>query len=353
MNAYKAPARVKVFVPSFRRPKLLRRALDSLIRQTFADWRCEVHNDDPHDLAPVTVISEFDDTRIELINHEKNLGPTRTFNLFFSTVSEPYISLLEDDNWWEPTFLESLLAAIERFPDVSLIWCNQRIWEEMPDGSWRDTGKFVNPPARDPAPTPRSFGDHRQALGALHSNGAMLLRSENAASYKTPDSLPFNGMEAFRERLINFPMLYLPEAHAVFSKTIGTSRSKGHAEWTELQVMFAATFLKNARYGDGNLYELLEKVRSGTPPATTPLILAALVEPKSRRLLKFTRADDWLRFIKATARRPAILWSAFTSKARHPEWWKALDTCTADRFREQREHPYRASLMRPPAFGSE
>src|ERR1700739_258820 len=41
-------AQVRVFVPTYRRPKLLPRALDSLLAQTFTEWECEVHNDDPN-----------------------------------------------------------------------------------------------------------------------------------------------------------------------------------------------------------------------------------------------------------------------------------------------------------------
>src|SRR5579862_1131830 len=39
---------VEIRVPTFRRPELLRRALASVIGQTYPDWRCIVLDDSPH-----------------------------------------------------------------------------------------------------------------------------------------------------------------------------------------------------------------------------------------------------------------------------------------------------------------
>ena len=40
---------IRVYLLTCRRPELLRRALRSLVAQTFTDWVCEVHNDAPDD----------------------------------------------------------------------------------------------------------------------------------------------------------------------------------------------------------------------------------------------------------------------------------------------------------------
>lgn len=50
-------AKVKVFVPTFRRPDMLARALSSLEAQTYRDWVAEVHNDDPYDNQPQAIVA--------------------------------------------------------------------------------------------------------------------------------------------------------------------------------------------------------------------------------------------------------------------------------------------------------
>ena len=147
---------VKVFVPTYRRRRLLPRALNSLRAQTFADWVCEVHNDDPTDTFPKELVKDLGDPRIKLHNHEHNLGAIATFNLFYRPTREPFYSLLEDDNWWLPEFLGTMIRAMDSHPNVTMAWCNQRVSEELADGSWRDTGHLVNPPEQT-RPASRAF----------------------------------------------------------------------------------------------------------------------------------------------------------------------------------------------------
>ena len=67
-------ARVRIYLPTYRRPALLPRALASLRAQTFTDWVCELHNDDPEDPAPGQLLAGLGDPRITLVTHKRNLG---------------------------------------------------------------------------------------------------------------------------------------------------------------------------------------------------------------------------------------------------------------------------------------
>ena len=76
-------ARVRVHLLTYKRPKLLGRALKSLLAQTLQDWTCELHNDAPDDPSPGELCQLINDPRIHYVPHERNLGPTATFNLLF------------------------------------------------------------------------------------------------------------------------------------------------------------------------------------------------------------------------------------------------------------------------------
>jgi len=56
--------------------------------------------------------------------HGNKLGAVATFNLAFEDVEEQFVSILEDDNWWEPDFLRTMLDAMERNPQVNVAWAN-------------------------------------------------------------------------------------------------------------------------------------------------------------------------------------------------------------------------------------
>jgi glycosyltransferase involved in cell wall biosynthesis len=328
-------ASIRVFVPTYRRQALLPRALASLRAQTFNDWICEVHNDDPADSFPAELVKQLADPRIELRQHERNLGAIATFNLFYHPTREPFFALLEDDNWWEPEFLRTMMRELSKHPDITLAWCNQKVWEELPDGSWRDTKQFANNIEKS-GPRLVKFGKGKQLMGALHANGAMVMRSRVCETYVTPFNIPFFAIEAFRDRMIPHPLLYVPEPLAIFARTIHTSRSESRAETAIVQSMLAATFIKHAQYSDARLAEMFAEARAKRPPHTGPLILAALFEPSCRKLLYHSKARDWLLLLRGFIRRPSVFWYVLGSRRRHTEWWQFLDRHTAARFKELR-----------------
>src|SRR5437763_1484594 len=105
-------AKVRVYVVTYRRPRLLERALRNLIQQTQPSWIAEVLNDDPQDAQVAQLIQSLGDSRINLSPQIRHRGATGNFNYAFQSVAEPYGSILEDDNWWEPQYLQTMLNAL-------------------------------------------------------------------------------------------------------------------------------------------------------------------------------------------------------------------------------------------------
>ena len=328
-------ALVKVFVPTYRRRRLLPRALKSLCAQTFSGWVCEVHNDDPTDTFPRELVKDLGDPRIKLHNHERKLGAIATFNLFYRCTREPFYSLLEDDNWWLPEFLGTMICVMDSHPNVTMAWCNQRVWEELADGSWRDTGHLVNPPELT-GPRLVHFGDASQIMGARYGQGAMLMRSRSGETYPTPADWPLAAIEPLRERMMLHPLLHVPEALAIFAQTRQSARSESRAEWAIIQTMLAATFFKHSHYSDARLSELFADARARQPPITNIFLFSALIEPSCRGLLRHSNVRDWLLLLRGLIRRPNVLWEVLRSQRRHEEWWRLLDQYTAVRFSELR-----------------
>jgi hypothetical protein len=327
-------ARVKVLLGTYRRNDLLPRAVESLRAQTLTDWVCEVHNDAPDDRFPAEYIRKLGDPRIVVSTHSVNLGGVGTFNLIFRATAEPFYTLLEDDNWWDPTFLETMVAALKRHPEADVAWCNQRVWAEGAAGQWRDTGRCVNPPEPG-GPRWVEWGHPRQAMGAVHANGAMLIRSRAGADYPTPNC-PFTSVEAFRERLFHYPLLYVPAPVAHFAMTRSTTRSGETDRWSVSLVLLAATFVRNSSQAPRQACaELWRHFSPQTPAPTNLLIWAGLIEPACRPLLHLATPRDWFRWFAGSIVRPRQSWRMLHGRRDHPDWWLFLDVATAARFREK------------------
>ena len=322
------PALVKVFVPTYRRPRLLARALASLRAQTHTNWIAEVHNDDPSDSAPAALVASLSDLRISCVDHSRNLGAVATFNLCYGPGPEPYMALLEDDNAWEPTFLAELLAALTDHPSATLVWCNQSLDEELPDGSVRDLTGTVRPILPDPAPVLYPFGnDIAQAFGALHGHGAMLLRRPPPPGYLTP-AIPVTGIEPWRERLFAGPMLYLTRPLARFTLTRTTARSSDARPWATLQTALVASFASVA--GPARAPELWAHARASQPPMYGALLQAGLADPLCRHLLRSAQPREWLRWLVGAIRHPRLATSAL--RFRQAPWWPELSNSTRARL---------------------
>lgn len=294
-------ATCKVYLPTFRRPQLLVRAVNSLLRQTFEDWVCELHNDDPQDPAPGELVERTGDKRITVVNHKENLGATRTFNLFFKSISEPFFGLLEDDNWWEPEFLETMISVMASYPQVQVAWANMRLWEERPDGTWHDTARNIWQ-VDWTEPRLMQWPDPRQMHGALHSNGAMLVRSD-FEYFPVPESINFAAIEPFRERTFVHPLLFVPQRLANFSVTRTTARPSDAASWIHAIAVLTGTFLSQIELSREQLRSMWLRARQGSRSSHV-MFACAFHFASCRHMVRYANFSDWVWTCAYTLRHP-------------------------------------------------
>lgn len=339
-------ALVRIFLPTCRRAALLARALASLRAQTFQDWICELHNDAPEDDQPRRLATQLNDPRVHYHHHDKNWGPVAMFNHAFSGGPEPFLALLEDDNWWEPDFLSTALSALHAHPTAAAAWANLRIWREEADGEWTDTGRAIwrtQEPQHPPSPRLLHWPQPLQCFDALHSNGAMLVRTPASRNALVPADLPFAVIEPARERLLAGGWLLLPQILGHYALTRQTARERDRAAWTRAQLLVAASYLLTVRSSPEDLRELWRELREQTPPSTGLLFNAALSGVRPFALLRHARPIDWLRFLAGAARHPRTLARGLRFRSRHPEAWRALLAGARARTAEAADAPRQTS----------
>jgi glycosyltransferase involved in cell wall biosynthesis len=330
---------VRIHLITFRRPALLPRAVQSLRDQTFRDWICEVQNGDPEDQGPGRLIDSLNDSRFKLFIPPRRIGPVEAFNLAHRQALEPYQSLLEDDNWWEPAFLEKMIAALEAHPEAGLAWSNMRTWRERGDGGWDDTGLPVW--SRLPGGQPRLFRwPHLIQFGdSIYSNGSMLLRSHLAPKLVISPATPRDMFEQAREHLMDFPILLVPDLLANFALTRQTMRSIGSSGWGETQALLGAAFLARVPMTDPARAALWAHRRRLRPRSTNGLIYAGLLQ-RDLKFLRHATAADWAAFARGAARHPGTAWRVFRAKPRFADTWRWLDAATAARTEEARRRGF-------------
>jgi GT2 family glycosyltransferase len=101
---------ISVVIPTFKRPEMLREALESLYAQSYEGTaEVLVVNDNPReDLSP-EIGRRFPE--ITLIQPGEKLGMTRARNRAIARARGRYVAFLDDDDLWEPDYLKVQLSA--------------------------------------------------------------------------------------------------------------------------------------------------------------------------------------------------------------------------------------------------
>jgi glycosyltransferase involved in cell wall biosynthesis len=328
-------ALVKVFMPTYRRNDTFVRSVQSLLSQTFTDWHCSVHNDDPINPFPENYITKLNDPRFSLINHTCNLGPVSTFNLAFFNCTEKYLSILEDDNWWEPTFLSIMVEVMESHQNAPIAWSNMRLWAEGPENTWLNTENTVWQITGEKI-IQFAFPNFKQAYSALHSNGAMLLRNKQLGRLVTPEFIRFDFIEPIRERAIGYPMLLVEAPLANFALTIKTSRSGELAGLYEHSLLLIDSFFKCA--SDREEYALLlwNAARQDKLRSYLKLLYTGITCKASRTLLRKASLSEWLIFFAYNLKHPHILKNCLGAKTKYAKLWEYLLKNTSNSINEIR-----------------
>lgn len=96
---------VTTIIPTYRRPKLLRRSIRSVLNQTYPHFNVCVY-DNASDDATASVVEDFqkEDSRVKYYAHKENIGATENFIYGMEHVETPFFTLLSDGDLILPNF---------------------------------------------------------------------------------------------------------------------------------------------------------------------------------------------------------------------------------------------------------
>ncbi len=107
---FKSP-KVTVVVPTFNRPIMLRNAIQSILNQSYQNFEIIVVNDAGEDVR--NIVQSFNDERIKYISQPQHRGSAATRNIALKNASGTYICYLDDDDFFLPHHLETLVNFLD------------------------------------------------------------------------------------------------------------------------------------------------------------------------------------------------------------------------------------------------
>jgi glycosyltransferase involved in cell wall biosynthesis len=118
------PPLVSVLVPTYRRPALLREAVESALAQTYPAIEVVVGDDSPDDASQIAIADLIDAGRIRYVRHAPPHGQARNVDRLFHLAAGELLVLLHDDDLLLPDAVSSLAKCLED-PTVTVAFGKQ------------------------------------------------------------------------------------------------------------------------------------------------------------------------------------------------------------------------------------
>lgn len=120
------PAMVTVCLPTRNRAHYLAEAIASVLAQTFADFDLWIWDNASQDSTPELVRS-LADPRVRYVRREADAGLAANWIGALQAARGTYCAVLGDDDLWEPTFLELLVAPLRADEAVDIAFADHWI----------------------------------------------------------------------------------------------------------------------------------------------------------------------------------------------------------------------------------
>ncbi len=123
---------ISVCIPTYKRDKLFRQALQSVIEQTLQPMEIIIGDDSPDNITENLVLDLKKDCKIPIVytRHSPSLGQAANVNFLYETAKGDKIVLLHDDDLLLPEALEELSSCWDIYPDLVAAYGKQYIISE-------------------------------------------------------------------------------------------------------------------------------------------------------------------------------------------------------------------------------
>ena len=205
---------ITCIIPTYRRPRMLARAIQSVLNQTFTRLRILVTDNASGDETKEVIRQiQAKDLRVIYYCQPRNIGMNANFAYGMSRVDTPFFSLLSDDDVLLPEFYETAHSEFQKYPEAIFVATQVPCVTEEgrldgePLSLWDRMGLF-NPPE----------GAYRVASIAHPTITGILFRGEFLQTpYAYPDSrYHATDYQIILEAALQYPIVTLGKAGALF-----------------------------------------------------------------------------------------------------------------------------------------
>jgi len=128
-----------IAIPFYKGHAYLRAAIESVLRQTSAEWRLVVCDDGP-EVGTTELVASYADPRIRYLRNERNLGMAGNWNRCLDVAQTDLVNLLHNDDELLPNYVEVMLGAAREHPEAAAFFCRAKVI----DANGKESFSFVD-----------------------------------------------------------------------------------------------------------------------------------------------------------------------------------------------------------------
>lgn len=138
---------VTVAIPTYRRPEMLRSAIESALAQTYTNTEVLVSDSEGSDEA-AALVAGYGDPRLRYRRNDRETNGLENALAMYRDARGELVATLHDDDEWEPRFLEVMVAPLVADPSLVLTFADHwvmdaggRILPEWTERNTRERGR--------------------------------------------------------------------------------------------------------------------------------------------------------------------------------------------------------------------
>ncbi len=116
---------LSIGMPVFNGENYIHQALDSLLEQDFSEFELIISDNASTDNTEL-ICRKYAKKHPQISYHRnsENIGAYENFSVVFKLCSGKYFMWAAHDDIWEPTFISTLINALEKYPEYILAFCH-------------------------------------------------------------------------------------------------------------------------------------------------------------------------------------------------------------------------------------
>ncbi len=208
---------ITTVIPTYKRPEFLKRAVESVLSQSFRNLRVCIYDNASGD-ATEDAVKEMirHDDRVSYTKHTDNIGPIQNIIQGIEAVSTEFYSLFSDDDFLLPGFYESAMHEFSHHPSAGFV-CAKSLTIDLPRSKMLRRNRDWRPGQYAPSNQviAKMFSSHftqtgvlfresmRQRIGSCERSGNDVLYMTMAAA-----SSPFMVLDLYGAAFLMHPASY-------------------------------------------------------------------------------------------------------------------------------------------------